>query len=237
VKIQTFNPSGVSASAPTGREGGIRPSKRRTEVPSVPFLVLIPSLLFGAWLVLIKSGHTLDAQAKVFDVILKIVTISAAIIGSTWSYFAFFRQRLKEPRLNVTHEIYTLDLPEGSRLLKVYATITNIGQVRVELFIWRLRADQILPLTKTPTVDLAKGAFTDAYGHAHWNCLAEGNFNDEDGAFLMALEPGETDRASANLVIRGGVEAVQVYSHFSWTKNEERPAGWASRTLIDFRKS
>jgi hypothetical protein len=188
------------------------------------------------WLVLIRNGHTLDAQAKVFDVILKIVTISAAIIGATWSYFAFFRQRLKEPRLNVVHEINALDLPEGNRLLKVYATITNIGQVRVELFVWRLRADQILPLTKTPLADLAKGAFTDAYGHAHWNCLAEGSFNDEDGAFMMALEPGETDRASANLVINSGAAAVQVYSHFSWTKGEERPVGWASRTLVDLRK-
>jgi hypothetical protein len=176
----------------------------------------------------------LESQSKFFDVISKIVTVSATIIGAIWSYYAFFRQRLKEPRLNVTHEVNTLDLADGRRLLKVYAAITNHGQVRVELPVWYLRADQILPLTPTPLKDLDKGAFTDVHGHAHWNCLAEGNFS--DGSFKMALEPGETDRASANLIIKSGVEVVQIYSHFRCTKDSESREGWPSRTLVDLRK-
>jgi len=120
----------------------------------------------------------------------------------------------------------------------VYAAITNIGQVRVDLLLWHLRADQILPPNLAAAKDLAdKCAFTDAHGHAHWNCLAQGNFSDKDKSFAMGLEPGETDRASANLVIKSGVEAVQIYSHFSCTNDPQRREGWPSRTLVDLRKS
>jgi membrane protein implicated in regulation of membrane protease activity len=238
MQIQTtFDPVNQNSVAPAGEVVGRGlPSKRRTEVPSTLFFALIPSLLVVIWVVLLATGYSLDLQTKFFDVIVKIVTISATIIGAIWSYYAFFRQRLKEPRLNVTHEINPLDLPDGKRLLKVYATITNIGQVRVELCVWRLRAEQVLPLTKTALADLAKGAFTDAHGHSHWNCLVEGTFSKDDKSFEMALEPGETDRASANLIIIGEVKAVQVYSHFSRTSDARPLVGWPSRTLIDLRE-
>src|SRR5205085_10447563 len=172
-----------SASSMPTREvdSGTQPSKRGTEVPRTLSLALIPTLLLVAWVSLSVVGYNLESQSKFFDVISKIVTVSATIIGAIWSYYAFFRQRLKEPRLNVTHEINTLDLADGRRLLKIYAAITNLGQVRVELPVWYLRAEQILPLTPTPLKDLDKGAFTDVHGHAHWNCLAEGNFS--DGSF------------------------------------------------------
>lgn len=235
MKTQPFDPPSTGSVSSTGGEAGAPPLKRRTEVPSTLFLALIPSLLLALWLALHVTGNALEAQAKFFDVISKIVTISATIVGAIWSYYAFFRQRLKEPRLNVTHEINALDLSDGRYLLKVYAAITNIGQVRVELLVWHLRAEQILPLTKTPQKDLAeKQAFTDAHDHAHWNCLAEGNFS--DGAFKMALEPGETDRASANLVIKSGVEVVQIYSHFRCTKDAKLREGWPTKTLLDLRK-
>jgi hypothetical protein len=234
MKIQTDDfPRAGSVS--TREDGsGVTPSKRRTEVPRTLSLALIPALLLVIWLVLFATGHTVDAQAKFFDVISKVVTISATIVGAIWSYYAFFRQRLKEPRLNITHEINTLDLPDGRRLLKIYAAITNLGQVRVELLVWHLRAEQILPLTPTPLKDLEKGAFTDAHDHAHWNCLAEGDFI--EGSFKMALEPGETDRASANLVIKSGVEVIQIYSHFRCMKDPNSREGWPSRTLVDLRK-
>ena len=83
MKIQTFDPPGGRSGVATGREGGIPPSRRRTEVPSTLFFALIPSLLFVIWLVLLRRGNTLDDQGKVFDILLKIVTISAAIIGAT----------------------------------------------------------------------------------------------------------------------------------------------------------
>lgn len=227
----------VAPPAATGRGGrGFRPPRKLNEVPSALFLALIPALLVAAWLVLRAAGSDLGSQNKLFEIALKIVTISATVIGGIWSYYAFFRQRLREPRLNVALAIRPLDLPEGKRLLKVYATVTNIGQIRVELAAWRLRAEQILPLTKTPLTDLTKGAFTDAQGHAHWNCLAEGTFGPADRSFVMALEPGEADSAAANLVIESGVDVVQVYSHFTCSSDGQPRWGWPSRTLVDLRK-
>jgi membrane protein implicated in regulation of membrane protease activity len=234
MNVQQAPDFGPAGSAPPGQEVEPQSSKRRDEVPGTLALALVPCLLLVIWVVLSVNGKDLESQDKFLDVISKVVTISATIVAAIWSYYAFFRQRLKEPRLNVSHEVHALDLPDGRRLLKVYASLTNVGQVRVEPLIWRLRADQILPLTKTPTTDLGKLAFTDAHGHAHWNCLAEGNFSGD--AFKMALEPGETDRASANLVLPSGVEVVQIYSHFKCTRDAERRDGWPSKTLFDLRK-
>ncbi len=234
MKIQTLETSDTN-SAPEGREIGLPPSGQRAEVPSPLSLTLIPLILLMVWMALISYGYTPDSQSKFFDVISKIVTISATVIGAIWSYYAFFRQRLNEPRLNVAHEVHPLDLPDGRRLLKIYAAITNLGQVRVVLPTWYLRAEQILPLTKTATTDLTRKAFIDAHNQSHWNCLAEGSFSDNQ--FRMVLEPGETDRASANLVIDNTIEVIQIYSHFRRTKNQNSCEGWPSKTLVDLRKS
>jgi membrane protein implicated in regulation of membrane protease activity len=228
--------TGPASASPGGGPAG-RSKKAARQVPPLRSLAAIPALLLLIWVVADFQGYPLEQQNDLFDVLQKIVTISATLLGAIWAYYAFFRERLKEPRLNVGHQIHRLDLPDGRRLLKVYATIANVGQVRVELPVWRLRADQILPLTATPQKDLDRKAFTDTSGHSHWNCLAEGQFSRDDKSFGMALEPGETDRAAANLVIPAGIEVVQVYSHFSRDEDSQGREGWPSRTLVDFRKN
>lgn len=192
--------------------------------------------LFAMWGVLRWRHITLEDQVRSLDVILKIVSISAIAVGAGWTYNAFLRQRLASPRLNVTQGVKSVRLPDGRHLLKVEATVSNIGQIQVILRLWRLYAEQILPLTETvKTDDLPKLAYTDQ--QANWYRVADGNFT--GAAFGMLLEPGEVDHAIGNLVIPEGVEVVQVSSYL-WVRAdgawiEGVPSVWRSQDIVDLR--
>jgi hypothetical protein len=205
------------------------------------FVAIMPITLLSLWRVLYVydnylSTAKLDVEVKTLDALFKITSISTLIIGAGWSYRAFFRQRLAVARINVDHEIKQITLPNGDYLLKVYATVENIGQIKVVLPCWRLSAEQILPLDSSARLD--RKAFTDK--EFPWLSVADGVFtsgNREHGeAFWMLLEPGEEDQASGNLVIHAGVEVVQVYSHFSLAV-EEGSQGWERRVIVDLREA
>lgn len=144
---------------------------------------LVVSLLLLIWAILRQEEFDLDRQAKFFDILLKIVSISGIAAGAVWSFNAFLRQRLAASRLTVKQEIHPIQLPDGRWLLKVHVTVSNVGQVQVTLRRWRLYADQILPLTEdVEKLDLPEGAYTDK--QAHWECFKDGDFKDER-AFRM----------------------------------------------------
>ena len=198
---------------------------------------LVVSLLLLIWAILRQEEFDLDRQAKFFDILLKIVSISGIAAGAVWSFNAFLRQRLAASRLTVKQEIHPIQLPDGRWLLKVHVTVSNVGQVQVTLRRWRLYADQILPLTEdVEKLDLPEGAYTDK--QAHWECFKDGDFKDER-AFRMLVEPGETDDAIANLVVPSGIQVVQIYSHL-WVREDGSspkgvPSGWPCQTVVDLR--
>jgi hypothetical protein len=177
-------------------------------------------------------AYSLEEQAHAFGVLESIATISALILGGAWSYLAFFRQRLSQPRLNVKHELETICLPDGRSLIKVFACLDNVGQVLVDLNVWCLRAERILPLSSEISSFIQKrSAFTDH--EALWPTVA----GLEDGtlkgdAFRMLLEPGETDRAVGNLIVPADAKVVQVYSHFRMRLPTEDP-GWQMQTVVN----
>ncbi len=206
------------------------------------FLALvIPGALFALWRLLYVynsylSTAKLDREAKVFDILLKVASISAIGIGAWWSYRTFFRQRLTAARLNLAHTVQPLELPDNRHLIKVYATIRNVGQVAVTLNCWRLSAEQLLPMNKTQE-RIARRAFTDK--ELPWPSVADGVFtiarDDHPEAFWMLLEPGEEDQASGNIIVPPGVDVVQIYSHFSLLL-EEKSQGWEHKILVDLRQ-
>ena len=200
------------------------------------FGALVVGLLLAMWAVLWRDNLNLDKQVKFFDVLLKIVSISAIAVGAVWSFNAFLRQRLAASRLTVKQKIRPIHLPDGRWLLKVHVTVSNIGQVQVTLRRWQLYADQILPLTeKVEKIDLPLLAYTDK--EANWECFKGGDFKAEN-VFRMLLEPGETDAATANLVVPTGIQVVQVYSHLGTEDGSSPkgvPSGWPCQTVVDLR--
>lgn len=204
------------------------------------FAAVIPGALLVLWRILYLynsylSTAKLDAELKTFDILFKVASISAVSIGAWWSYRLFFRQRLTEARLNVDHKTLHIILPNGGHLVKVYATVTNVGQVKVVLTCWRLCAEQILPLDSSHA-KLTGQAFTDK--EVPWTSVAHGIFtpakDNKREAFWMLLEPGETDQVVGNFIIPGEIEVIQVYSHFSLIE-KEGSQGWENRVLVDLR--
>ena len=192
--------------------------------------VLIFLWLFSVWL-----SYSLEDQVRVFDILTKIATIIAICIGGLWSYRSFFRERLAEPRLKIEQKIETLRLSDGRHLIKVFMNLQNVGSIHIKLGLWRLRAEQLLPLTPEAEKALqTQTAFTD---HTFpWRTVTEakqGEFENE--SFLVQLEPGETDQAVGNLAIPSDVEVVQIYSHFQLSK--EQTGGWPATSIVDLRQT
>jgi hypothetical protein len=192
------------------------------------------SILLIIWLVLIISDVTLEQQLSMFQIMQVIATVSAIIIGGFWSYRAFFRERIAEPMLNLDQKIIPLELPDGRVLLKVFVKLSNVGKVQIELKLWSLEAEKLLPLTEKVENKLSsKSIFTDQV--SIWPLITsedEGKFVRPN--FYVLLDPGETDSVIGNIIIPGHIEVIQVYSQFR-TSQDRKYLGWPIISLVDLR--
>ena len=198
----------------------------RTAIVGV--LIAIAAVLLLTWCVI--HGYSIDEQAKAVGITKDILTIVALALGAFWSLRIYVKQRNDAFAIDVKQSVVVVRLPQGW-LLKVNATIRNVGKTRVELTLWRYRADLLLPLT--PEVEKAiatAAAFSES--SAPWPAIAEATLTDEDFGFY--IEPSATQAESANIILPGWVESVQIYSFFSGPPDLAR--GWWARTFIDLRK-
>jgi hypothetical protein len=194
----------------------------------VGVLIAIAASLLLAWCVI--HGYSIDEQAKAIGITKDILTIVALALGGFWSLRIYVKQRNDAFAVDVKQSVVVIQIPHRW-LLKVTATISNVGETRVELTPWRYPADVLLPLT--PEVEKAMAtaaAFSES--SAPWPAIAGATLSDEDFGFY--IEPGATQAESANIILPTWVEAVEVYSFFSGPPDLTR--GWWDRTFIDLRK-
>jgi hypothetical protein len=191
-----------------------------------------PLALIALWAMSVRSGYTLDEQSTLVSTISDMVTASAIVIGGLWTYKSFFRERLSQAKLNVDLELNTLKLPDGRCLVKVFARLENVGHVRIDLGLWRLRAEQILPLTPAMEELLAQRTVF-AESDSRWHSIASAG--KQGLTIAVGLEPGEIDRVVGNLVIPEAVEVFQVYSHIQKSMDADQPC-WPSQAVIDLRQ-
>jgi hypothetical protein len=198
----------------------------RTAIVGV--LIAIAAVLLLTWCVI--HGYSIDEQAKAVEITKDILTIMALALGAFWSLRIYVKQRNDAFAVDVKQSVAVIPLPQGW-LLKVNATIRNVGKTRVELTLWRYRADLLLPLpSEVEKATTTASAFSES--SAPWPTIAEATLSDEDFGFF--IEPGATQAESANIILPGWVETVQIYSFFSGPPDLTR--GWWDRTLIDLRK-
>lgn len=191
--------------------------------------VVLPIALLTLWAFLWHNRALAIAdQARIFEILTKITTISAISTGAAWSYWSFFKKRLSQTRLNVQQRVILLKAPTIGYLVRVYLTVENIGEVDIRLSKWRLRAEQILPLTESAK-ELCRDRDCFTEFDAHWPTTAGGR---EQLEIDVSLEPGEEDCLIGNLVLRSDVQVLQVYSHLSEELTTNH--GWQAQTIIDF---
>jgi hypothetical protein len=185
-------------------------------------------LLLLAWCVI--HGYSIDDQAKAVGITKDILTIIALALGGFWTLRIYVKQRNDAFAIDVKQSVVVVRLP-GGWLLKVSAAIRNIGKTRVQLSLWRYRADLLLPLTPDSEKAMATaGAFSESA--APWPAIADATLSGKDFGFF--IEPGATQTESANMILPAWVEVVQIYSFFSGPPDLTR--GWWDRTFIDLRK-
>ena len=202
-----------------------------------PTIILTGVLVLGLialWIVLGGLELSIDQQAKTFDILTKIATITAIAVGAFWTFILYVQQRTDHPSVDVEQEVITLQLPDQRFLLKVIATLTNRSKVQAPIVVWRIYASQILPvLPHLENYFQTTTAFPER--RAEWLPIAgelDGIFRGED--VDLSLEPGQTETQIANLVVPASCQVVQVYSLFQHT-DDDHPRGYPARTIVDLR--
>jgi hypothetical protein len=182
-----------------------------------------------------KENSTLSTVKDTADTAKSIAEIIGLVVGGCWTWLLFVKNRQDYPRAKVTHTISRFALPNGSRLLRVKCTVTNIGPVFLRLdstFTW---VQQMLPLPtdfqtaldakKDPLAAL--GPSDSEYG---WPVVAERKCDWK--ASPREVEPGEDDAMQFDFVVDSEAQLVEIYSYFK-NERKKREIGWSETTIYD----
>jgi hypothetical protein len=127
---------------------------------------------------------------QVPTVINYLITAAGIIIAGAWAYVRFARGRILHATCNLGLNVKQLDMPDGARALKITATITNSGGLRLILPLW---SDQLITVYRCDSV-----LWNDAVNHEDKEVLwSEGKFHEcnilelEGVRRERILEPGE----------------------------------------------
>jgi len=192
----------------------------------VGVLIAFAAFLFLGWC--IAKGYSIDEQGRAVGIVKDLLTIIALCLGALWSLRIYVKQRSDAAAIDVKQSVTVIQFP-NSWLLKVTATIRNVGKTRVQLSEWRYRADLLLPTGRGGDEEVTAKAFSESA--APWPLITEATLAGEEFGFF--IEPGATQSESANIILPPWVEAVQVYSFFAGPSDR---TGWWDRTFIDLRK-
>lgn len=151
-----------------------------------------------------------------------VATIGAVLVGGFWTYMMFIRRRSMYPKLRLTHTVYTRNIDEEHRFLRVTLTFENQSNVLVKI---REITSRILQLEPWPDDIISPGL---ELGHNHasfeWPYV---DYRDIDPQ-KVEIEPGELDEYCFDYVVDREIKAVIFYS---WIKNlRKRKIGWQLST-------
>jgi hypothetical protein len=182
-----------------------------------------------------KEDSALSGVKDAADTVKSIAEIAGLIVGGCWTWLLFVKNRQDYPRAKVTHTITRFALPNGSRLLRVQCTVTNIGPVLLRLnstFTW---VQQILPLPEDfqTALDGKKdplAALDPSESEYGWPVVGERKC--EWKASPREVEPGEDDNTQFDFVVGGEAQLVEIYSYFR-NEKKKREIGWNGTTIYD----
>lgn len=182
-----------------------------------------------------EEDSTLSTVKDTADAAKSIAEIVGLGVGGFWTWLLFVKNRQDYPRAKVSHTISRFTLANGSRLLRVQCTVTNIGPVLLRLdstFTW---VQQILPLPKD--FETAFGAGKDPlatlgpsdseYG---WPVVTERKCDWK--ASPREVEPGEDENMQFDFVVDDKAQLVEIYSYFR-NERKKREIGWSGTTIYD----
>jgi len=182
-----------------------------------------------------KENSTLWTVKDTADTVKSIAEIIGLAVGGFWTWILFVKNRQDYPRAKITHAISHRVLPNGSRLLRVRCTVTNIGQVFLRLdsaFVW---VQQMLPLPADFQAALDAGkdplAVLDP-SESEYGWPRVGERKCDWAASPREVEPSEEDYIQFDFVVDGDAQLLEIYSYFK-NERKKREIGWSETTVYD----
>lgn len=172
----------------------------------------------------------------ILDIAQSLSIILASITAGIWALWLFKARRQSHPRAKIKHKISHRTIINGKVLLSIVVTISNIGEVLIQLEKSQIRVSQVLP-PKDELLDRLdpKASFTLDEKKSSITLWPEIGYWPDD--WNHKIEPGESRQVSAHFVIEPDVEIVLIYSHITNVKesNPNLDLGWELETLYDLQ--
>lgn len=164
------------------------------------------------------------------DLILSIASIAAIIVGGWWTYMLFVRKRQIFPRANTNHQVTHKPITDEKLLLHLSITISNVGDVLIELIEGDVRIYQVIPPPSDVLDFINSGGKPVPSGdtEADWDVVDE-----KEHKCKIDIEPGESHIIPYDFFINSDVKTIKVYSYFMNVRRHDRLIGWRLITIHD----
>lgn len=155
-------------------------------------------------------------------------SIIAIIVGATWGYSIFVKNREQTSRVEIEHYVSHFSYSKNTNILHIEIRVTNIGKVLIKVSELEASIFQLFPIPKKVRALLRKEygrkktSINTSVRELPWEKIAfhAGNFKN-DGA---EIEPGENQEFLFDFVIDRKISAVSIYSFLHGPPNSE--SGW-----------
>jgi hypothetical protein len=154
--------------------------------------VLILGVLLGRWVTLSRVGRSVD-WPDTFQSLAHTAQVMAFAVAGWWTYRLFVRQRMDQPRADVTHIVKDGPSNPHYRAVRVTVAIKNVGHVVIS------------PPGATIQIDVPYIAENGSLTWSNEQCKPF-----DFGEYDLILEPGESHRYPFDFVVERKVEVVRV---------------------------
>lgn len=188
------------------------------------------------------AAGALETWKTVSDLASNVVTIAALLIGAAWGYWAFVRERTRQPKANVELVMSHRELTPDQTLLHIKVKVHNAGRGLMKLGELRVDVRQVLPLVEATAGELRTGSLIAADGKARWRTREQDQHRCRWGAGAPLgegpeIEPGENDEFRHDFVLAATLETVFVYVYVENVARKDRKLGWTVTSYYDLAGS
>jgi len=175
------------------------------------------------------------------DILQAIVIVIASIVAGYWTLWLFRRRRQSYPRATLKHEVSHKVMSNGRVLLNLATTISNIGEVKIELPSAQTWVYQVLPAYgDLLEIDKPQSEVDPSFSFEKWNILGRRNYKWDKSAPLM--EPGECLQLPPDnpeyFVLESNIQVAFIFTQVDnavTSKRDKRAVGWRTITIYDLR--
>lgn len=176
------------------------------------------------------ATSSLDNYKTIAEIAQSAATVIALVVGGTWTYFLFVRNRLGYPAVQVQIMPQHVWLPNNKRLIHVAVTVENIGKVKWTASEAELRLRAVVPLPDD-VEELVNEGFDPVppkRTEIEFPMVAGRNWSWDAGDF--EIEPEEDDTLHSDFVIDARISVVEFYFFIDNAK-KKTGMGWPT-TLV-----